>query len=486
MFNIYEKGKEILKIISDGAKTAPTLKRIIEIELTEFLGSRKRKIMLEGNAYYVGKHDIKDKTRDGYFADGEKKPNSIIVDNQYKKMVDQKTDFLLGQPITIDTDNERYAELLNGILDSRFQKQMNRLGRNALNNGIAWLYPYIDEAGQLRFRVFPGEQILPFWKDDEHTELDFAVRIYGVEVYEGSKKKIRYFVEVYSAEGIDYFVYEHGQLIEDVEKERRPYFTVVNTDGTEQGYNWDMIPLIAFKYNADELPLIINCKSLQDAINELLSTCQDTMTESSRSTVLILKNYDGENLETFRQNLKQYGVVKVRTVSGIEGGVDNIAVEFKPENHKTVLEMLKKSLIENAMGYDAKDDRLGSNANRMNIQSMYNDINLDAHGMEAEFKESLYKVLYIINAYLYNIGEGDYTGERVKFIFNRDMMMNENEIMTTLLNAGVQISQKTLLSQVPWIDDAQAEYDRVKAEQKESNSEYADLFSGVENEQEER
>ena len=43
-------------------------------------------------------------------------------------------------------------------------------------------------------------------------------------------------------------------------------------------------------------------------------------------------------------------------------------------------------MIENARGYDAKDDRLGGNPNQMNIQSMYSDIDLDANGMETEFQ----------------------------------------------------------------------------------------------------
>ncbi len=39
--------------------------------------------------------------------------------------------------------------------------------------------------------------------------------------------------------------------------------------------------------------------------------------------------------------------------------------------------MFKKALIENAGGYDAKEDRLSGNPNQINIQSM-SDIDLDA------------------------------------------------------------------------------------------------------------
>ena len=59
------------------------------------------------------------------------------------------------------------------------------------------------------------------------------------------------------------------------------------------------------------------------------------------------------------------------------------------ENYKVVLWLLKDAIIENARGYDAKDERMGGNPNQMNIQSMYSDIGLDANGIELEFQASM-------------------------------------------------------------------------------------------------
>ena len=59
------------------------------------------------------------------------------------------------------------------------------------------------------------------------------------------------------------------------------------------------------------------------------------------------------------------------------------------------------------------------------------------------------------------------------------MMMNEAEIMTMLYQGGVQISNETLLGQVPFIDDVSGELERVKAEKQEAIDEYADSFPKV-------
>ena len=72
------------------------------------------------------------------------------------------------------------------------------------------------------------------------------------------------------------------------------------------------------------------------------------------------------------------------------------------------MELLKKALINNARGYDAKDDRMGNNPNQMNIQSMYSDIDLDANGMETEFQAAFEELLWFINQDLANKGKGDF------------------------------------------------------------------------------
>ena len=51
----------------------------------------------------------------GSLIEVENLPNAKILDNQYEKAVTQKVSFLVGQPITFKTDNEKYSELLAQI-----------------------------------------------------------------------------------------------------------------------------------------------------------------------------------------------------------------------------------------------------------------------------------------------------------------------------------------------------------------------------------
>jgi SPP1 family phage portal protein len=485
--NFGSETRRINKIIAEGAKTRMTDKQFLEREIAKFKNSPKRKLMIEGERYYQGDHDILNRKRtvigeNGLLQEVENLPNNKIVDNQYAKMVDQKVNYLLGRPLTFDSKNKTYVDLLKKIFNNRFQRTLKNIGQDALNGGIAWLHPYYNEHGELAFKKFEPYEILPFWKDAEHTILDFAVRIYEVEAYEGTKEVIIEKVEVYSTKGIDRYVLQNGSLIPDVENPSSNYIVVIDEDGKEVSYNWEKIPLIPFKYNNKEIPLIKKVKSLQDGINTILSDFENNMQEDARNTILVLVNYDGQNLGEFRRNLAQYGAVKVKTVDGATGDLKTLTVEVNSDNYKVILEIFKKALIENAMGYDAKDDRLAGNPNQMNILSMYSDIDLDANGMETEFQASFEELLWFVNTHLANTGKGDFSNETVTVIFNRDIMMNESEVIDNCKKSVGILSNETIVGQHPWVDDVKKELQRIKDEKQaamDEMNEYANAFNPV-------
>ena len=444
-----------------------TDKQFVEREISRFKASAKRREMLAGERYYRGDHDIIWKKRtaigeDGDLVELENLPNNRVVDNQYKKLVDQKANYLLGQPLVFRSEDEQAVDALNKLLGKkRFMRLMKVVGKDSLNEGIVWLYPCYDDAGEFTLKKFKGHEIIPGWRDADHTILDYAIRIYAMVSYSGKEETIVEKVEVYDETGISYFELHGGELVPE-EPYHLPYFTI-----DENAFNWARIPLIPFKRDSDEIPLIRNVKSLQDGLNDILSNFENNMDEDPRNTILVLVNYDGENLGEFRRNLATYGAVKVRTVDGAAGDLKTLQVEVNGENYKTILELFKKAIIENGMGYDAKDDRLGGQPNQMNIQSMYSDIDLDANGMETEFQAALDELLWFATCHLSNVGAGDYDPEEIEVIFNRDLPMNEGEVIMNIRNSVGILSDETLVAQHPWVDDVQTELKRKKQQEQE-------------------
>jgi len=473
----------IKRIIQAGGKSGMTEKQFLETEIKKFKKSPARMEMIKGLKYYNYEHDILQRKRtvigkDGTLTEVENLPNNKVVDNQYGKMVDQKKNYLLGKPLTFSTENDKYEKALKSVFSKKFHRTLKAVGEDSLNGGIGWLYPYYSDNGEMLFKKFDPFEILPFWSDSEHTILQFAVRIYEIEAYEGTKEKIIEKVEVYSTNGIERYILDGTTLVADVENPSSAYVVLGEADAAE-AFNWDRIPLIPFKCNSKEIPLIRRVKSLQDGINIMLSDFENNMQEDSRNTILVIKNYDGANLGEFRHNLSTYGAVKVKTVEGAEGGVDTLTVEVNSENYKAILEIFKKALIENARGYDSKDERMGGTPNQMNIQSMYNDIDLDANEMETEFQAAFEDLLYFVDAHLANSGQGDFSNDDVEIIFNRDMMMNETEIIGSLASLGVEISNETLIEQVPFINDVAKEQKRLEDQKKKSMEDYVGSFNPI-------
>ena len=480
MFNfLMNKAAKFANAVVIGKNQITDEQYIVE-EIKQFMVSQRRKQMLDGERYYAGGHDILDRKRtmigqDGKLEEVQNLPNNRIVDNQYKKMVDQKNNYLLGQPISIQCENEQYSDLLQQVFNKRFQRLMKSVGEDSLNCGIGWMFVHYDEDGDITLKRLKPHEIIPGWADAEHTKLDYAIRIYDAIVYEGREEKIVHKVEVYDDKGISFFELKDGKLKPD-EPYFQNYFTMIGDDGAETGFNWTKIPLVPWKYNTKEIPLIKMVKTLQDGLNLIESNFQNAMEEDPRNTILVLVNYDGQNLGEFRRNLAQYGAVKVRSTDGVSGDVKTLQVEVNSENYKAILEVFKKAIIENAMGYDAKDDRLAGNPNQMNIQSMYSDIDLDTNNMETEYQAAFEELLWFINCHFANMGVGDFEGEDVNIIFNRDMLISESEIIANCQQSVGVLSDETIVANHPWVDDIEAELQRLKKQKESEMDDYQNAF----------
>lgn len=476
MFFDYTMQDRAIRIIQEGGRPLTDVD-FIEHEIRRVKMSKEWHWMITGDDYYRGKHAILRKKRTAIGADGElteikNLPNARLIDNVYKRMVKQKTNYLLGKPFAVDSDDETYTEALTWFFDKNFMRKIKSVGKDALNCGIGWLYAYYDEKGEFQFKRFRPFEVIPEWKDIDHTELDSVIRFYDVNWYDGIHDTTITKVEYYTPQGIDFYEMNtvSGHLT-PCEPYHRSY---MEFDGV--GYNWDKLPFIPFKYNDEEQPLIMNCKSLQDGLNEIISSFDDQMKEDSRNTILVLVNYDGENLGEFRRNLATYGAVKVRSGDGADGDVKTLQVEVNSENYKAIANIFKRAIIENCMGYDAKDERLGGTPNQMNIQSMYNDIDLDASDMETEFQAALDSLLYFIDLHLQNAGQGDYTRVEARITFNTNMPMDETTTIQNAQNSVGIVSKRTITAHHPWVTDLNAELEQLAEEELEEQEKISQQY----------
>ncbi len=433
------------KLERDGACMSE--KEFFEAEIAYWKRDKRYKSMIDGERYFRGEHDILKNERTAIGRDGKLKkvdnlPNNRVVDNQYQRMVNQKVNYLMGREFVIEGENDDYVRILKKNLGRDFRRLMKCVLRDAINMGIGWLYLYADEQGKLKFKRIPSYEMIAYWKDEEHTELDCALRVYTIEGYKGKESCTREIAELYSKDKVEVFEIEDGILKKTGES---GYFT--------QG----RIPIAAFKYNEKEIPLIDRVKPLQDALNKTLSDFKNNMEEDARNTILVLQNYDGTDLGEFRQNLAAYGAVKVKSVDGTPGDIKTLNTEFDCENYSVLTNLLKNAIVENAMGYDAKGDKMGNNPNQLVMKAMFSDIDLDMSEAEIEFESGFYRLCEIVNEYLEIFGQGYFEEERVRIIFNKDCLINESEAIDNCIKSSDMLSEETVLLMHPWVNDVKRE-----------------------------
>jgi hypothetical protein len=115
--------------------------------------------------------------------------------------------------------------------------------------------------------------------------------------------------------------------------------------------------------------------------------------------------------------------------------------------------------------------------NQMNIQSMYSDIDLDVNGMETEFQYSFEELKWFIDQYLIQRGIGNFEDTKVEFIFNRDILINESDIIANCEKSQGVISNKTIVAHHPWVADLQQELKQIAEDEAKAKDEADEMFS---------
>jgi len=476
--------EEYIRIIEAGAPL--NTEEIIQMEISNFKSSEEYRDMKIGDRYYKGDHDILQRVRKsigegGNMIDDLKLTNRKLVHAFVRKLVDQKTGYLLSKQPSIQTAKAAYAEILfNMLLAKDFLRLLKNIGKDAINNGRGWLQVHYNEEGVLSFKRIPPREIIPLWKDYDHTILSALIRFYEVEYYEGRNKLRITKVEYWTPSGVQRYVMGmpgREGFMPDPDAASGSHFTVLKPDSEEEiGMNWSRIPFVCFKYNCDEQPLIKFLKALVDDYDLQRSDSSNNIADLPNS-IYKLRNYGGASLSDFRQNLNYFRAVKVDE----EGDVDTLSMDLNADAIQKHVDQLRKDIYEFGRGVDTQSEKFGNSPSGIALKFLYADLDLDANEMETEFQAAIDNLLWFIDADLYNRSNGtvDYAGERVDFIFNRDILINETEAVTNSKDSVGVISDETIVANHPWVTDAREEMKRIEKERKEAERR-APAYPGLE------
>lgn len=423
--------------------------------------------MQVGIDYYHYKQAIDDKKRavigkDGKFIIAKSLPNTIIKDNQYSRALDQKRNYVLSRKPNINSKNKEAVKYLDDFVDKRFMRTLNKIAIDSYNTSIGWMYLSTD-GKDIKYKRLDPMTVIPEWSDDNHESLDAVIRVVTETEFENGKLEVKTYVYLYTLNFIKVFDYKDGRLkyLKDEQ--------YLEKGGTM--YSYKKLPFVYFK-QPNEITLLERVRCLQDALNLLLSNYADNLFENPMNSILVLKNYEGEDLAEFREKLAQYSAIKVRTADGSQGGVDTLEVTVNAENYKVIIELIKKAIAHNARSLYLDNDRTSNAPNTLNIKAMYSDMELDANDLELEFTAS-FEYLFSWVADIVGI---DFSDAEVKF--KRSIMVNDESTIEMIRNSIGIISDETLVAAHPFVEDVTEELKRIEKE-KEKSLEFFDDYKNL-------
>ena len=426
--------------------------------IKEYRDSEVFRTMEIGKNYFFNKNDIIHRER--FYIDRKGEPvktellsNTKLAHPFMRKLVNQKVNYLLSRDFTI-RGSEQYIQQLNNYFDDKFRLTLVNTGKESVRCGVAWMQVYYNKDGELKFKHIPSNEIIPFWHDSEHTELDAVIRVYEIEEYAVDKieKRIYEMIEYYTPEGL--WKYKRlkagGSLISLSTTDGEGHFKVVKDDETEIDATWQKVPFVAFKYNMEEVSLINWIKSLIDDYDKQTSDNSNNLDDVPNS-IKVIKGYEDNDKEEFSKNLSIFRNVFV----GEGGDVTSLNSELDMDGADIHLNRLRKDIFEFGGGVDTVEKDLREVAG-VALRFQYADLDMDCAEMAQQFRYSMRQLQWFINQDLQAKGE-KFDDKDSDIIFNTDVILNETETINNITLSKDIISQKTLLQNHPWVKSVDEE-----------------------------
>lgn len=388
--------------------------------------------------YYDGVQKILEKQ----YSDSTK-PCSRTVINYCKNICDSYNGYL-ATPGYISYQSEQDIEDIMDILRyNDFQAEDNSLLLDALVYGVAYELMYLDADSKTRFTLINPTQCFAVSDDSLASDLLYFVRIYSVNEWDSSDM---YNVDVYSNVNVRHFTMRgmNGEL------------TLIG----EEPHYFSQCPANVFAL-PDEKSIFDCVMGLQDAVNELLSSeIDDYSAFCDAYLTLTGVDADEDEIKSMKENR-----VLVLPEGAVAGWLTKSANDAQVEN---ILKRIHDSIYRIAQCPDfSSESFVGGVSSGIAIQYRLTGMENKAGSIESRMKKALQRRIEIICG-IASLKLGEEVFRDIDIDFKRNIPEDLTSTINVINALKGTVSDATLLSQLPFISDVNAELEAVQ-EQKTAN-----------------
>ena len=404
--------------------------------------------LLELENYYNTKNKIVNRV----MADPVK-PNNKLANPYASYITDTLTGYFVGEPITYNSNDEVLLKDLSMIFEYNDEADENmELAKNASIYGVAYEMLYFSEEDKMiRFKPLSPKEVIPIFDKSVESNLLAVIRYY--DDYNVVEDKTYTIIEVIN--NIEVVRYQTSQGSTSLTLlEQYPHY-------------FGMVPIAIFKNNEEERGDFEPVISLIDAYDTMES---DSVNDFAYFVDCYLALYgftaEAEDVQKMKENrillmddgTKAEWLIKNSNDTTIE----NMKNRLDADIHKFAKcpNLADKEFASNASGIAIKFKTLGTE-NLVSIK-------------ERKFKRGLQQRLELISMISSVLREG-FDWRAIDIVFSRNLPTNDMDIANMVNSLRDIVSDETLLAQVPFVEDVQAEMERID-EQREKEKEQSPFF----------
>lgn len=383
-----------------------------------------------------------------------------IPRNFHGLIVNQKAAYAFTTPPTFDVGSIASNKRITEILGDEYEKNCMQLCINAANMVTGWVHYWQGEDG-FEWAVVDSRQIIPIWNKSLKRKLVGIMRVYP---------------EIDEDTGDNYTIYEYWNdnmcqafrhRASDILDKGLEYFNMFENPESgelvsEYVHEFEEVPFIPFFNNNIKTDDLKNIKPLIDVYDKVFSGFINDL-DDIQELIFVLTGYGGTDLNGFLQDLQKYKVIKLDGDEDGKSGVNTISIEIPIEARNSVLEATRKAIFEQGQGFDPQPENFGNQSGEA-LKFMYSLLEMKTGLMETEFKLGFAKLIRAICEYL---------GIECKTIIQtwvRTSIKNDTEQAQICKDSVGIVSQKTLLKNHPFVEDADAELKQLEKETEEKQS----------------
>jgi SPP1 family phage portal protein len=396
------------------------------------------------NRYYSGKHDILNRTMED-----RTKPNNKIVHPFGTYITNTVNGYFMGAPVTYTSDDETLMATLRDVLQRNDESHINaQHSKQASVAGWSAELVYMNENNDIRFAQLDTKDLVLIYDDSIDPEIIGAVRFYASKDYVSSE--VANHAELYTKEDVVYYIEGKDGFYE---ADRKPHY-------------FKDVPVVVYRNNAELIGDWERLIPLFDAYDKAVSD-HSNMLEYFSDCYLVLTGLtaEPEDITAMKENRVM--------LLGENGKAEFLVKSADVQTLETYKVRLERDIHKFAQVADMQAEGFTSDLSGIAIRYKLMALEQLAVTKERHFKKALQKRIKLITNILNTKGQSfNYTD--LALHFERNLPVNLAEKITSVKELFGIVSEQTLLSQLPFVDNVQAEMERKKAESELSND-YANL-----------